>query len=181
MSVGSETPSGFDDADRPIVAAQIGRPPRGRWRVIARCRYDRPQVIAVAPLLEDGTPFPTTFWLTCPHLVEAVSALESTGQAAVFTDLVRESPTLSAQLAEADAAYRFARAAANRGVDPCAPAGIAGQSDPLVVKCLHARVAAFLAGIPDPVGGATLGMLGAADIGVSCEDDRCSELVGPGE
>jgi uncharacterized protein len=176
--VSEARPAGADDVERRLVGAQLGRPPRGRWRTVARCRYGRPQVIAVAPVLEDGTPFPTTFWLTCPHLVEAIDALESAGQAAEFTRLVAESPSLSSQMLEADAAYRFARAAANRGVDPCAPTGTAGQADPLVVKCLHARVASFLAGIPDPVGGATIGMLAAADIAVSCADDRCSVLVG---
>jgi uncharacterized protein len=165
------------ETDRRVVAGQLGRPPRGRWKAIARCRYGWPQVIAVAPLLEDGTPFPTTFWLTCPYLVEAVSALESAGQAAEFTRLLDASPSLAEQVLDADAAYRVARAAANRGVDPCAPAGIAGQSDPLVVKCLHARVAAFLAGVTDPIGGATIGLLGQAGLGVSCEDDRCASLA----
>ncbi len=161
--------------DPSLVAWQLGRPARGRWRAIARCRFDRPQVIAVAPVLEDGTPFPTTFWLTCPHLVEAIARLESDGVAAEMARALAESSELKECALAADAAYRVARAAANRGEDPCSGTGVAGQSDPLAVKCLHARAAAFLAGVPDPVGGAVIGMIGETGAGVACGDDRCAE------
>src|SRR3954470_8140652 len=65
--------------DRAIVERQLGRRPRAFRRVIARCPYGNPAVTEQAPFDENGAPFPTTFWLTCPHLVAAVSRLEAAG------------------------------------------------------------------------------------------------------
>jgi hypothetical protein len=163
--------------DAEIVAYQLGRPPRGRWRVAVRCPYDRPTVIAVAPLLEDGTPFPTTFWLTCPHLVEAVSESESVGETAAWTDRIAGDAVLTAAMTSADAAYRAVRATEAGGADPLASVGVAGQADPLAVKCLHARLAAFLAGIPDPIGAAVFDGLEGSRASVACRDDRCGRAI----
>jgi len=163
--------------DAEIVALQLGRPPRGHWRVAVRCPHDRPCVISVAPLLEDGTPFPTTFWLTCPHLGEAVSKLESTGETAAWTDRIAGDAALTAAMTAADAAYRVARAAEAGGADPVPSVGVAGQADPLVVKCLHARLAAFLAGIADPIGAAMPDGLRESGAGTVCRDDRCGRAI----
>lgn len=117
----------------------------------ARCDEGFPQAIAVAPTLEDGSPFPTTFWLTCPRLVEAVGALESRGVHHEWAERVAEDPSLAARMVAADRAYRQART--DEGADErLAGVGVAGQRDPLAVKCLHARVAAYLSGIDDPIG-----------------------------
>ncbi|MGD9676037.1 MAG: DUF501 domain-containing protein, partial [Candidatus Bipolaricaulia bacterium] len=62
--------------DLVVIARQIGRTPRGVDGVALRCRFGCPQVVVVHPVV-DGTPFPTLYWLTCPHLRQAVSALES--------------------------------------------------------------------------------------------------------
>ena len=155
-----------------IVASQLGRLPRGPWRVAGRCAGGAPTVIAVAPLLEDGSPFPTTFWLTCPRLVAAVHDLESVGESARFADRVRSEPEFAAAVVEADAAYRAARRSEGRGSDPCEGVGVAGQADPLAVKCLHARLAAHLAGVCDPIGALVaerVSDVAAAD----CRDERC--------
>jgi hypothetical protein len=129
-------------------------------------------VIAVAPVLEDGSLFPTTFWLTCPRLVEAVGVLESAGEGARSARRIARSARLALAAAAADVAYREARRSEGGGVDPCAGVGVAGQRDPLTVKCLHARLAAHLAGIADPVGAEVAAALaGAVDTG--CVDSRC--------
>jgi hypothetical protein len=142
-------------SDQHAVAAQLGREPRGAWRVTARCAAGLPQAITVAPTLEDGSPFPTTFWLTCPRLVEAVSAQESGGVHHRWTERATADPALAERMLAADEAYRTARRA--EGADErLAGVGVAGQRDPLAVKCLHARVAARLSGIDDPVGEAVL-------------------------
>jgi len=126
----------------------------------------------MASRLEDGEPFPTAFWLTCPHQSEALAALESSGAAAAWTKRVAADPGLAAAVRSADAAYRAARAAEGGGGDACTAVGVAGQADPLVVKCLHARLAARLAGIGDPVGAGVLEELEAGP-GTECGDDRC--------
>ncbi|HEX9761700.1 MAG TPA: DUF501 domain-containing protein, partial [Acidimicrobiia bacterium] len=52
--------------DLQVVEIQIGRPVRAPARVVSRCHLGLPVVIQVPPHLDDGTPFPTLFWLTCP-------------------------------------------------------------------------------------------------------------------
>ena len=157
--------------DDSIVASQLGRIPRGTWRVVARCTAGAPTVIAVAPDLGGGEPFPTTFWLTCPTLSAAVHDMESAGEHTRWAERVAREPALAAAVLAADARYRDARAEEGGGADPCSGVGTAGQRDPLAVKCLHARLAAFLAGVPDPVGEAVASRL--ARLTATCAEDRC--------
>jgi len=147
--------------------------------VAARCPSGAPTVIAVAPVLEDGSPFPTTFWLTCPRLIAAVGDLESAGEGARYSECAQADPALAAEMTRADVAYRTARSAEGRGTDPCAGVGVAGQRDPLAVKCLHARVAAYLAGVPDPVGKSVAQALSTA-LQDPCADARCGADVAAG-
>lgn len=133
-------------------------------------------MIAVAPSLEHGEPFPTTFWLVCPRLREAVSTMESRGEHVEWTRRAAAEPDVAALLRTVDDAYRAARMHEGGGEDPCGDVGVAGQRSPLVVKCLHSRLAAFLAGIPDPVGEAL-----AADPRMPagpCTDARCAPDLG---
>lgn len=166
-------------SDRAVVAAQLGRDPRGTWRVAARCPSGAPIVIAVAPTLEDGSPFPTTFWLTCPRLTAAVSDAESAGEGTRYADALASDTGLAEAVAAADTAYRAARASEAGGVDPCASVGTAGQRDPLAVKCLHARVAAYLCGIPDPIGEAVARKL-SRELSDPCAEPRCHADVAAG-
>ncbi len=153
--------------DRALVAAQLGREPRGRWRVGTRCVWGAPSTIVTEPLLDDGSPFPTLQWLTCPWLAERAASEESAGGADAWSTRLAEDAGLAARLRVADEAYRCARADLAGGADPCAGVGIAGQRDPLGVKCLHAHVAAALAGTGDPVGEALVSAWGT-----SCDDGR---------
>ena len=65
--------------DLATLHEQLGRPARGVVEVAARCVCGRPTVVRTAPRLPDGTPFPTTFYLTHPRAVAAVSTLEAGG------------------------------------------------------------------------------------------------------
>jgi hypothetical protein len=154
--------------DRETVAWQLGRPPRGSWRVSARCSFGAPTAIATAPALADGSPFPTLHYLTCPYLADELSRSESNGTLEVWRARLAAEPELEARLRAADASYREARLAEGGGADPCTGLGIAGQRDPLGVKCLHAHVATLLSGTPDPVGEGAL--QGHAR---ECADGRC--------
>jgi hypothetical protein len=128
-------------------------------------------VIAVAPVLEEGGLFPTTFWLTCPRLVAAVHDLESAGAHVAWARRVAAETDLASGLLAADASYRWARAEEGGGEDSCGDVGVAGQRDALAVKCLHARVAAFLGGVADPIGAAVCSDL--AGVTVACSEQRC--------
>jgi uncharacterized protein len=166
-------PLGPTPADRAVVTAQLGR--ETAWRMVGcgALLLRVPQVISTPPLVEDGTPFPTLHWLTCPWLTERVNATESAGGVAQWAGRLAADPGLAERVLQADAHYRKDRAAASpSGADPCPDVGIAGQRDPLATKCLHSHVAAALAGIDDPVGVEVLDALGTA-----CPDGRCADLT----
>lgn len=129
------------------VAELLGRPPQGRFRVWVRDPDGSPRVIRNDPLLADGTPMPTRYWLVSVSDRLAVSRLESGGgvrQAEAAVD--------GAALASAHARYAAERDAAlpagHRGPRPAGGVGGTRQG----VKCLHAHYAWHLAGGDDPVG-----------------------------
>ena len=132
--------------DRDVVARQLGRSPRAFLRVAVRCPYGRPAVTEQAPYDESGQPFPTSYYLTCPHLVAAVSRLEAAGGVDRWTAAVRRETELRASLDrghEEQRRERTARAGTQRGADAGASLelGIGGARRDGSLKCLHAHVA----------------------------------------
>ena len=123
--------------DEEIVARQLGRPPRAFRGVAVRCPFGRPAVTEQAPYDEGGHPFPTQFWVTCPHLVAAISRLEAAGGVERWSRAAREDAELAASLASAQDAQRRAR--------PELAAGIGGSTRDGSLKCLHAHAAFALA------------------------------------
>jgi uncharacterized protein len=124
--------------DVAIVERQLGRRPRAFRRVAVRCPFGRPAVTEQEPYDEDGRPFPTGFWLTCPRLVAAVSRVEAAGGVERWTHAVVEDPELAASLARAHAEQRALRPELDLGVAG-ARVGAGG------LKCLHAHAAFALA------------------------------------
>jgi hypothetical protein len=142
------------------VARLLGRSPAGAFSVVVRRRDGTPAVIENAPLLDDGRPMPTMFWLVDADLRDAVSRIEAAGgvrraEAAVDPEA----------LAQAHARHGAARdrriPAGHRGPRPSG--GVGGTR--LGVKCLHAHLAWHLAGGDDPVGRWT-----AAELGLDMTD-----------
>jgi hypothetical protein len=136
--------------DRAVVARQLGRPPRAFRRVAARCPYGLPAVTEQEPYDAGGEPFPTTYYLTCPHLVAAISRLEAAGGVERWSEAVAQDRELAASLERATEAQRRTRlelAAGRVGSDGGASLdlGIGGSSNPDRLKCLHAHVAFALA------------------------------------
>jgi uncharacterized protein len=123
--------------DREIVARQLGRRPRAFRRVVVRCPFGRPAVTEQRPFDDDGHPFPTQYYLTCPALVVAISRLEAAGGVERFTRAAHEDPELAASLTRADAEQRELR--------PELDAGIGGATRGGSLKCLHAHAAFALA------------------------------------
>ena len=124
--------------DVAVVERQLGRRPRAVRRVAVRCPFGRPAVTEQEPYDEDGRPFPTGFWLTCPHLVAAVSRVEAAGGVERWTRAAEEDPELAGSLARAHAEQRAVRPELDLGVAG-ARAGAAS------LKCLHAHAAFALA------------------------------------
>jgi hypothetical protein len=123
--------------DRDLVARQLGRRPRAFRRVAVRCPFGRPAVTEQAPFDEDGRPFPTQFYVTCPHLVAALARLEAGGGVDRWTRAAAADPELGASLERGHAEQRRLR--------PELPGGIGGQTRPGSLKCLHAHAAFALA------------------------------------
>jgi uncharacterized protein len=126
------------ESDRAVVERQLGRPPRAFRRVVVRCPFGRPAVTEQAPHDDAGEPFPTTFWLTCPALVAAVSRVEAAGGVERWTQAAAESPELAASLERAHDEQRRLRPELGTGIGGARPR--AGS-----LKCLHAHVAFALA------------------------------------
>jgi len=134
--------------ERKVIEAQIGRPVRGKVAVAARCRYGLPVVARTEPVLPDGTPFPTLYWLTCPAARVAVGRLEAAGWNAALSERVAAEPELAAAQRRAYRSYVEQRDALGGPLpgDPAA-GGLPGR-----VKCLHALYAHEAATGADPVG-----------------------------
>ena len=137
-------------ADLAVVRAQLGREPRGVVGIAARCVCGNPVVVATAPRLPDGSPFPTFYYLTHPAATVAMSQLEA-GQVM---------PELAEMLDDPDvaAAYRAAHEAyiADREQFGSVPEidGVSAGGMPNRVKCLHALAGHALAAGPgvNPIG-----------------------------
>ncbi|HYX95189.1 MAG TPA: DUF501 domain-containing protein, partial [Geodermatophilus sp.] len=117
----------------------------------------RPDVVQTSPRLEDGTPFPTLYYLTCARLTADVGRLEADGRMRVMTERLAADPELAAGYAAAHESYLLTRD--SRGVLPTrATAG--GMPDR--VKCLHALAAHALAAGPgvNPLGDEVLERVG---------------------
>jgi hypothetical protein len=136
--------------DRAVVERQLGRAPRAFLRVVVRCPFGAPAVTEQAPYDSAGEPFPTTYYLTCRHLVAAVSRLEAAGGIDRWSTAVAADPALAASLRRATAEQRAVRkelAAGRTGREggTSLNLGIGGSSRPENLKCLHAHVAFALA------------------------------------
>jgi uncharacterized protein len=123
--------------DRELVERQLGRPPRAFRAVVVRCPFGRPAVTEQQPFDERGRPFPTQYYVTCRHLVAAISRLEAAGGVERWTRAAARDEALRESLASAEAEQRRIR--------PELDAGIGGATRGGSLKCLHAHAAFALA------------------------------------
>ncbi|WP_305789910.1 DUF501 domain-containing protein [Symbioplanes lichenis] len=136
------TPS---ENDLDIVAEQLGRRPRGTHAVAHRCPCGNPDVVETEPRLDDGTPFPTTFYLTCPRATAACSRLESAGLMREMQERLGTDPELAQRYEKAHEDY-LARREALGHVPEIATISAGGMPDR--VKCLHVQLGHALAAGP---------------------------------
>lgn len=145
--------------DREMIEGQLSRKLRGGVFLGSRCPYGVPQVLVTSPLLDDGTPFPTLFWLTCPLLKRAVSRLESMDFREGIREKLKDGKDFSEALSRAEMSYAEER---DRWADRLGETGRAGEyfrgkrgiggTSAGGTKCLHAHLAHFLAKGENPVG-----------------------------
>ena len=171
MSVGRAPVSA---ADLAAVRRQLGREPRGVVEVAHRCACGLPDVVRTAPRLPDGTPFPTSYYATCPRLTGTISTLESDGVMAMMSARLVEETELASDYAAAHEDYLRRRAELGEVPELV---GVSAGGMPTRVKCLHALVAHSLAAGPgvNPVGDEALAMLAPWWVGGSCASEAPEE------
>lgn len=152
----SEPVPSVTEADRAAVAAQLGRPPRAIRAVAYRCPSGHPAVIQTSPRLDDGTPFPTLYYLTCPRLTSLTSRLEASGLMKEMTERLADDPALAEAYLAAHRSYLAERDAIEPLGTDVSAGGMPGR-----VKCLHVHVAHALAVGPgvNPFGDEALTLL----------------------
>lgn len=146
-------------ADLAAIEAQLGRPPRGVAGVAWRCPCGEPGVTKTMPRLDNGTPFPTTYYLTCQRAVAGCSTLEANGVMAEMTERLGNDGELAAKYRQAHEAYLADRAELGHVEEI---EGISAGGMPTRVKCLHVLVGHALAAGPgvNPLGDEALEAIG---------------------
>lgn len=146
-------------ADIAVVSEQLGRPARSVVAIAARTAQGVPTVVATAPRLEDGTPFPTFYYLCHPDAVAAASRLEAAGFMTELNQRLQEDEELRAAYEKAHHAYIADRDSVGQVPEL---AGVSAGGMPVRVKCLHALIGHALAAGPgvNPIGDIALAASG---------------------
>lgn len=149
----------IDPRDVQVIAAQLGREPRGIHAIGHRCPCGNPDVVSTEPRLPNGTPFPTTFYLTCPRAASRIGTLEGSGLMKEMEERLRSDPELAAAYRAAHERYLEARAVLGSVPEI---EGVSAGGMPERVKCLHVLAAQSLAQGPgaNPLGDEVLELLG---------------------
>jgi hypothetical protein len=137
--------------DRRVVETQLGRPLRADSTPVSRCHLGLPVVVQVPPILDNGTPFPTLYWLTCPLATTRIGRLEGAGGIRRLEQKAEVDPEFAASLDRAHTVYASERdALVPAGSYPAPSGGVGGTT--VGIKCLHAHYAHTRAGGDNPVG-----------------------------
>ncbi|MFY0407489.1 DUF501 domain-containing protein [Solicola sp. PLA-1-18] len=157
-----------DPADLQAVAAQLGREPRGVRAVVSRCPAGHPNVVETEPRLDDGTPFPTLYYVTCDRLAGVIGTLEAAGLMREMTERLAVDDELAAHYRRAHESYLAEREAIAHVPEV---EGVSAGGMPTRVKCLHVLAGHSLAKGPgvNPLGDETLALLGPWWEGTPCD------------
>jgi len=138
-------------ADIQSVSEQLGREARGVVGIAARASDGSPAVVATAPRLPDGSPFPTFYYLCHPEAVAAASRLEAVGVMVEYNELLASDEPVRADYQRAHEQYIADRDSIGEVPEL---AGVSAGGMPNRVKCLHALIGHALAAGPgvNPIG-----------------------------
>ena len=163
-------------ADLTAIAWQLGREPRGVVKIAARCPCGDPCVVTTAPRLDDGTPFPTTYYVTCPRLASAIGSLEGSGAMREMEHRLSLDDELREQYRAAHDRYLAERSTLG---DVPEIEGISAGGMPQRVKCLHVLAGQSLASGPgvNPLGDEVLDEVGQWWDARPCAHERAQELA----
>jgi hypothetical protein len=149
----------INPADEQAIERQLGRAPRGIAGIGHRCPCGQPDVVTTEPRLPNGTPFPTTYYLTCPRAASRIGTMEGSGVMKEMEARLAADPELAAAYRAAHEAYLADRAALGSVPEI---EGISAGGMPDRVKCLHVLAGHALAAGPgvNPLGDEVLAELG---------------------
>lgn len=161
-----------EDSDLTFFELVTGRKPKSAVAVARRCRFGHPMAFVSLPVL-DKEPFPTVFWLTCPYLLKSCGKLESALFHRHVESEIEKNEKLSTEFRAAHEKLREVRKALAEDASLVLPddvlnAGIGGVKNLSAVKCLHAHMAAALAGIESPVSRALYEAITALECHENC-------------
>ena len=157
--------------DLDAIERQIGRTPRSVIDVASRCPCGEPCVVTTAPRLDDGTPFPTTYYVTCPRLASAIGSIEGSGRMRTMEQRLADDSELRLRYRAAHDRYLAERAELGEVPEI---AGVSAGGMPTRVKCLHVLAGQALAsgvGV-NPFGDEVLAEVDGWWQPRSCADDR---------
>lgn len=164
--------------DRPALEVQIGRPLRSPADVVARCPLGLPVVTRVPPILDDGSPFPTRYWLSCPLAVRRIGRVESAGGVVALQRYTAATPEFSHQVTEAHRRYAAERdAAVPPGWEHAPRGGVGGTQVGAGIKCLHAHYGDHAAGNENPIGRVVAPFVEPLDCTVGCVVEEGGRVV----
>ena len=160
----------IDSADLDAIERQLGRTPRGVVGIAHRCPCGEPCVVTTAPRLDDGTPFPTTYYVTCPALASAVGRIEGSGRMRDMEQRLALDDDVRSRYRAAHERYLRERSALG---DVPEIDGVSAGGMPTRVKCLHVLVGQSLADGPgvNPFGDEALEEIGEWWRSPNCADD----------
>ena len=157
--------------NKQIVEIQLGRKLRSSVNVVTKFHFNLPVVIKVPPNLDDGTPFPTTYWLSCPMYTKKVGSLESTGLIKELDEQIQKDKNLYDQWSNRQHSYETERTQEineNTKIHPYGGVGGARES----IKCLHSHLADQLATGKNVVGQIVEELVGGFNCQEPCIDDQ---------
>ena len=158
------------DKDKKIVEAQIDRSLRSNVSVSSRCHLNLPAAIKVPPNLDDGTPFPTTYWLTCPMYNKKIGSLESQGLIAELDNEILNNPKLKAEWSKRQISYQQERENSHDLSNEHLPTGGVGGATESI-KCLHSHTADEISTGKNPIGKIVIESIGSFNCEKPCIDE----------
>ena len=128
-------------SEKQVVEVQLNRNLRSDIKVAAKCHFDLPVVVDVPKNLDDGTPFPTMFWLTCPMYIKKVSTLESHGMVKELDNQLNNNNMLNKLWSKRQISYEKERNKKykNKKNSISPSGGVGGTLNS--IKCLHSHLA----------------------------------------
>jgi hypothetical protein len=157
--------------EKQTVEIQLNRKVRSNIDVVAKCHFDLPVVVDVPKNLDDGTPFPTMYWLTCPMYVKKVSTLESNGMVKDLDKQLVDNKKLNKLWRKRQKSYENERNKKYKNLsNTISPIGGVGGTTKSI-KCLHSHLADELVSGENVIGKVVLESVGGCNCIEPCVID----------